>query len=517
VHRSLQDLLESLNQGLIDRDEALRVCLLGALSGRNVLLLGPPGTAKSLLARRVAQAFGDARFFQYLLTRFTTPDELFGPVSLRALKDQDLFRRRTEGYLPQAEVVFLDEVFKASSAILNALLTVVNEGLFFNGSAVEPVPLKVLIAASNETPADPSLAALYDRFPLRVLVEPVRSPDHFDALLTASAAPVEIPRSLQLDATALDAIRAQAADVTLSPAALAVIHALRALLAAEGDDPQRWYVSDRRWRQLVGVLQVSAACHGRAQVQPIDCGLLGYGIWSDPQDAQRAHALVHAALVSVSGEAELDLGPVGVRWRAVLGELVLHEQALSDRVQSWTLSDGRQITPDQLASWRTNTWETVVASGDLYWDGERFRRIERAGRRGLLVGAWAVDDAETWDRLIVDERPVFASEPVELEPVMGEGAQVDLAQTPAPSRARWSAALAETQVELDRAETQRQARLRQLQDTVDAHLFVGADQVSGLRQGLIRAGLALAAWRERVAGLQRALDTQGTWASDELA
>lgn len=187
MRQKIQTLLNWLNHGLVEREGAIKTALLAILAQENIVLIGPPGTGKSLIARRIAEGFahdaGDesSAYFEYLLTKFSTPEEIFGPLSIAELK-QDRFRRNTQGYLPTVRMAFLDEIFKASSSILNALLTILNERIYHNGNEAQKVPLQALIAASNELPThQEELSALYDRFLVRSFVDYV-NPDNLPRL-----------------------------------------------------------------------------------------------------------------------------------------------------------------------------------------------------------------------------------------------------------------------------------------------------------------------------------------------
>jgi MoxR-like ATPase len=278
-----------LSRGLVGRDEQARCLLLATLCAEHVLLIGPPGTAKSELARRLRDALG-GRWFERLLTRFTVPEELFGPLSLAAL-DEGRYLREIDGYLPTATVAFLDEVFKANSAILNALLTLLNERVFDQGPERIPVPLETLVAASNEVPGDEALRAFHDRFLFRCGVAPV-SGESFEALLRADEGGGEgegdrlgrgaEPRMPALAAESLAALRAEAAKVALPDAIVDALAALRALLAEAGAD-----VSDRRWVRSVRALRMTAASHGRHAVGRGDLWVLRWLLAVDADQAQR--------------------------------------------------------------------------------------------------------------------------------------------------------------------------------------------------------------------------------------
>src|SRR5215471_6506064 len=193
----LRTIRDELRQIFLERDDLIDGALVALLAAQHVLVIGPPGTAKSMLADEVCRRLTGARYFQWLLTRFTTPEELFGAVSLKALEEDD-YRRLTTHKLPEAHIAFLDEVFKASSSILNTILTLMNERRFHNGREIVEVPLITLFAASNELPEDDELLALHDRFLLRFVVEYVEEDFRFLKLLQTR--PAQARTTLPLEA-----------------------------------------------------------------------------------------------------------------------------------------------------------------------------------------------------------------------------------------------------------------------------------------------------------------------------
>lgn len=274
----LRLLLDTLELGLVERRPVVRLCLLAALAGEHTLLIGPPGTAKSELARRLRSAFRDAHYFERLLTRFTVPEELFGPLSIRAL-EEDRYERHTAGFLPDAAIAFIDEVFKANSAILNALLTLLNEREFDNGAGRQRCPLISVIGATNDVPEDEVGEAFFDRFLMRLPVQPV-SDAGFGALLDAGCRPAWSP-PVHDDALGHDDLLrlADAARKVALPARIvAVLGELRAHLAGEGA-----YVSDRRWVKMVALLRAAAAAEGRGAIGLWDLLLLPACIGPDAE------------------------------------------------------------------------------------------------------------------------------------------------------------------------------------------------------------------------------------------
>ena len=310
----IQSLLQQLNQGLVEREHVLKLAMLTTLAGENLVLVGPPGTGKSLVARRIANSLSHegedgAGYFEYLLTKFSTPEELFGPLSIAALKN-DRFHRNTEGYLPTVRMAFLDEIFKASSSILNALLTVLNERVYHNGTEVQKVPLQALIAASNELPTDQEeLAALYDRFLVRVFVDYVGA-NNLPRLFETTTEPT-LRTGDMLSAADLARVRQAADQVVFEPALIQAVQDIWAAHKEAFKEDRRESLSDRRLKKVIHLMRVSAATNGREAVDLSDVMLLKDCLWNHADNVGKVQALViktlqrHSRQVPVAEVARL--------------------------------------------------------------------------------------------------------------------------------------------------------------------------------------------------------------------
>ncbi|AKQ70352.1 Putative 2-component regulator [Myxococcus hansupus] len=308
----LKTLRDGLLTGLVERDVPVRLALLATLAGEHLLLVGPPGTAKSLVARRLHQAFASTTYFERLLTRFTVPEELFGPLSIKGL-EEDRYERLTEAYLPKASIAFLDEIFKANSAILNALLTLLNEREFDNGTRRESTPLIAVVGASNELPECEELDALFDRFLLRCHVGPV-SKSGFPALLGLRGdVAAEVATHLRLSAEDLSAVQQAASAVAVPDDVVALLSELRDWCTAE-----KLQVSDRRWRKVVKLLQTAALTNGRNRVSIWDCWLLQHCLWNEPEQRAKVYDWYAARAGASAAMDPSRLTRIVVSWEARL-------------------------------------------------------------------------------------------------------------------------------------------------------------------------------------------------------
>ena len=297
-----KQLLTEMNRGIYEKDTEISLSLLAALAGESVILLGPPGVAKSMVARQLKTAFRDAQSFEYLMSRFSTPDEIFGPVSIQKLKTSDTYERAVDGYLPTADVVFLDEIWKAGPAIQNTLLTVINEKLFRNGNREIHLPLKLLVAASNELPAKgEGLEALWDRFVIRIESRPIRQEKNFrKMLLEVKSEERRVKNPTAISAEEYQKWSKEISGIGVGEEVLDSISSIRKSLRAvnvdEAAERRNIYVSDRRWKNIVRLLRTSAFMQDREEVAVCDLLPIYHCLWQEPEERDAIRSIVIRAL-----------------------------------------------------------------------------------------------------------------------------------------------------------------------------------------------------------------------------
>ncbi|WP_456325929.1 AAA family ATPase [Desulfonauticus submarinus] len=269
----MQHIKNYLNQKFYERSEEVDAILASLLARQHCILIGPPGTAKSQVVREICNLIDGATYFQWLLTKFTTPEELFGPYSLQEL-EKGHYRRIITGKLPEAHIVFLDEVFKASSAILNTLLTAMQERIFFNDSQTIQMPLISLFGASNELPQGEELGALYDRFLVRLQVNYISDDFAFASLLTAPS-PNNPPK---ITLQELQDLQAKAGYLPIPDTIIEAIIKIRRALHKEGI-----IASDRRWKQSLDVLKAYTFLEQKPEVDEETLMFLQHCLWSSPE------------------------------------------------------------------------------------------------------------------------------------------------------------------------------------------------------------------------------------------
>ena len=319
-----KQLLGEMNRGIYEKETEISLSLLAALAGESIILLGPPGVAKSMVARQLKTAFRDAQSFEYLMSRFSTPDEIFGPVSIQKLKTSDTYERAVEGYLPTADVVFLDEIWKAGPAIQNTLLTVINEKIFRNGNREMHLPLKLLVAASNELPAKgEGLEALWDRFVIRIESRPIKLEKNFRAMLLEVKSEEQRASEVKSEERGAFEVKSEERRVNNSNAITAEEYAewteridkigvkievldaisairksLRAVNVDDAAERRNIYVSDRRWKNIVRLFRTSAFMQDREEVDICDLLPIYHCLWQEPEERDAIRNIVIRALFS---------------------------------------------------------------------------------------------------------------------------------------------------------------------------------------------------------------------------
>jgi MoxR-like ATPase len=251
----LRQAIADAANGLVERETLIELIVLAAVAREHLLVIGPPGTAKSIAVHRVAQTIG-GRYFEYLLGRFTEPNEIFGPVDLRKLKE-GIVETEISGMLPEAEIAFLDEIFQGSTAILNTLLGILNEREFRRGHSRVHCPLRVCVGASNALPEDESLAAFADRFLVRIFVEPIADP-MLEQLLEGGWRVEQRQLKTTAGMADIDVLADAARQADMSRVRTALSHALRLLRTAGVA------LSDRRAVKAQFMIAAAATLDGRS-------------------------------------------------------------------------------------------------------------------------------------------------------------------------------------------------------------------------------------------------------------
>ena len=303
VRTKVAELLNSLCEGLYEREESVKLALLSAVAGESIFLLGPPGVGKSLIARRLKYAFKDGVSFEYLMSKFSTPDEIFGPVSIKKLKEEDKYERLTERYLPGANIVFLDEIWKAGPAIQNALLTILNEKIYRNGGEDMQVNIRGIITASNELPpGNSSLDPIWDRFLIRLEVGNIRQFRNFLDMITDTRDVYEdgIDEAMKLTEKELQDWSARIDEVELPAEVLNTIQVVKIGMETYNARPNNAdkliTVHDRRWKKIVRLLRTAAFLNGRTQVDLMDCFLMVHCLWGKPSQVDTIREIVTEAI-----------------------------------------------------------------------------------------------------------------------------------------------------------------------------------------------------------------------------
>ena len=397
-------LLKEIGKGVYEKETELRLGMLAALAGESIILLGPPGTAKSMVARRLKDAFKGAVSFEYLMSRFSTPDDIFGPVSISKLKVSDTYERVTKGYMPTADVVFLDEIWKAGPAIQNTLLTALNEKVFRNGDKEVKLPLKLLIAASNELPAEgEGLEALWDRFLVRCISDSIKEDSTFLSMIldTDEVAYTARLEELQITPEEYAAWQQQIAQVkvdkSVQESILYIRNRMKRIKDERGETEYSIYISDRRWKKVVNLLKASAFIHGRTETNPTDIAVLTYCLWNEPIECEVVREVVTKSIF-----AEVD------KQHRQLQKHV--DNALRTKRAAKALKDAKLLARKEDANlilyddfyYRLATYNT----GNTYIFAADFHRLPDMSERSSIMGHLYNDmTSPTKERIRAFEKP----------------------------------------------------------------------------------------------------------------
>ncbi|MDN3287926.1 AAA family ATPase [Streptomyces thermocarboxydus] len=382
--RRLRAVCAELSDRFFERDDVVRTLVVTLLAGQHSLVLGPPGTAKSELARELTGRIDGAAYWEILLSKFTAPTRMFGPIDVAALARGE-YRQVYDGRATTAHVAFIDEIFKCSTAALNETLGYLNERIYHpeNGGAPIRCPLIGAITASNELPDGEDSAAIYDRLLVRIEVGYLEDPSNFAALVrSAVGRPAEPAPRTTLELAALQrAVTEGVPAVDVPDAIVDAVVTLRAALRRK-----ELVASDRRWRQAVGLLQASAYLDGRSEVAETDLSVLTHVLWDSPAQRPVVEREV-LNLVNPDAREALDLADVIEELEAQLDAMAgQSREALSE----WVIKNAHHklaMAGKRLERLR----EEAAGAGRSTATIDRVTGRQRAVRARVLTEALGVD------------------------------------------------------------------------------------------------------------------------------
>ncbi|MBT2874973.1 MULTISPECIES: AAA family ATPase [unclassified Streptomyces] len=382
--RRLRAVCAELSDRFFERDDVVRTLVVTLLAGQHSLVLGPPGTAKSELARELTGRIDGAAYWEILLSKFTAPTRMFGPIDVAALARGE-YRQVYDGRATTAHVAFIDEIFKCSTAALNETLGYLNERIYHpeNGGAPIRCPLIGAITASNELPDGEDSAAIYDRLLVRIEVGYLEDPSNFAALVrSAVGRPADPAPRTTLELAALQqAVTEGVPAVEVPDAIVDAVVTLRAALRRK-----ELVASDRRWRQAVGLLQASAYLDGRTEVAETDLSVLTHVLWDSPAQRPVVEREV-LNLVNPDAREALDLADVVEELEAQLDAMAgQSREALSE----WVIKNAHHklaMAGKRLERLR----EEAAGAGRSTATIDRVTGRQRAVRARVLTEALGVD------------------------------------------------------------------------------------------------------------------------------
>ncbi|MCB1051409.1 MAG: AAA family ATPase [Acidobacteria bacterium] len=373
IHQAAQSIREGLNRavhGLVDRETLAELLILGAVAGENLLVIGPPGTGKSEAIRRVSHLMG-GRYFEYLLGRFTEPSEIFGPIDLQKLQGGRL-ETDTNGMLPEADFVFLDEVFLGSTAILNTLLSILNERKFRRGHTECDCPLKICVGASNQLPHEEHLAAFSDRFLIHHFVEGIADPQ-LETLLEGGWSLRRKPQPQPELLACLDQLRNRVNAVDMNPVRPHLGEAIRTLRNAGLG------LSDRRMVKSQSLIAAACLLDGRTQADTRDLWPIIF-VLPDADHQEQAREILKEVLTKTES-----LGLPSAAEEASLGKAA--------KLSRWFASaQALQQEPPSEADLRP--WiakmEGLLREVDASFEVQELKEDQTA------IRLWMIDQVESW-------------------------------------------------------------------------------------------------------------------------